>query len=76
MGCRLFNFVFKYVLVFKYCTEQNTKEIISLKRCYLLIKPWGSIFKWYGSTMFLKQPNTSNNNLALKTTAKVFCPVY
>ena len=74
MDCWPFNFIFKYVPFFKYCTEQNTKRIISLKRCYLLMKPRGSIIKWYVSTMFPKQLNTSNNSFPLKTTTKVSCP--
>ena len=39
MDCWPFNFIFKYVPFFKYCTEQNTKKNISLKRCYFVIKP-------------------------------------
>ena len=37
MSCRSFYFVFKKMLLFIHCTEQNTNETISL-RCYLLIK--------------------------------------
>ena len=38
MGCRPFCFISKNALSFIYCTEQNPKEIIWLKRYYLLIK--------------------------------------
>ena len=76
MSYRPFYFIFKNVLFFIYCTEQNTKEIISLRRCYLLIKTWRSILKWCRITMFLKQLSSSNNRLAPKTSVKVFCPAF
>ena len=55
---------------FTNCTEQNTKENLSLRRYYLFIKTWKSILKWNDSTMFLKQLSSNNNSLAPKTTAK------
>ena len=63
MGCHPYYFIFKNVLFFIYCTEQNTKEIIWLKRCYLPIKTRRSILKWYGSTKYLWQPISNNNRL-------------
>ena len=66
-----FYFIFKNVLFFIYCTEQNTKEIIWLRRCYLLIKTW-SILKWYGSAIFLKQLSSNYNRLVPKTSVKSF----
>ena len=76
MGCCPNYFIFKNVFFFIYCTEQNTKEIISVRRCNLLIKTRRNILKWYGSTMFLKQLNSSNNRLTLKTSVNVFFPAY
>ena len=76
MSYRPFCFIFKNVLFFIYCREQNTKEIISLRRCYLLIKTWRSILKWCRITMFLKQLSSSNNRLAPKTSAKIFSPAF
>ena len=51
MGCHPFCFIFKNVLFFIYYTEQNTKEIIWLRTCYLLTKTRRNTFQWYGSTM-------------------------
>ena len=33
-----FYFIFKNVLFFTYYTEQNTKDSISLRRCYVVTK--------------------------------------
>ena len=76
MGCRPLCFMFKNALSFIYCTVQNTKEIIWLKRCYLLIKTRRSILKWYGSTTYLRQLSSSNNSLAPKISVKVFSTAY
>ena len=76
MGFRSFYLTFKDVIFFIYFTEQNSKEIIWLKRCYLLLKTRRSILKWYGSTIFLKQLNSSNDRLTPKTSVNVFCPAY
>ena len=76
MGCRPFYLIFKNVPFFIYCTEQNTKETIWLKRYYLLIKTRRNILKWYGSTIYLRQPISINNRLAPKTSFKAFCTAY
>ena len=72
IGCRPFYFIFKNVLFFIYCTEQTTKGIIWLKRCYFFIKTRRSILKWYDSTAYLRQPSSSNNRLAPKSSVKGF----
>ena len=68
--------MFENVLFFINCTEQNTKENISLIRCCLLIKIQRRILKWYASETFLKQLRSSDNRPTPKTSAKDFCPAY
>ena len=55
IGCCSFYVIFESMLFFIRCTEQNTKEILWLRRCYLFIKTRRSILKWYGSKIFLRK---------------------
>ena len=55
IGCCSFYVIFENMLFFIRCTEQNAKEIIWLRRCYLFIKTRTSILKWYGSKIFLRK---------------------
>ena len=41
-----------------------------------LLKTRRGILKWYGTTTYLRQPSSSNNRLASKTSAKVFYTAY
>ena len=56
MDCRLLHFIFKNVLFFVYCTEQNTKEIIWQKNMlsHKNMKKRRSFLKWYDSKTYLR----------------------